>query len=848
MVEKGVQDILPLVETPSRYLGTEPNRILKDPASVALFFGLAFPDLYEIGTSHFGMQILYRVLNDVPEIAAERFFAPAVDMADHLRERREPLRSLESGRPLKHFDIVGFSLLYELTYTNVLTMLELGGLALLSREREEGDPLVVAGGPATVNPEPVADFFDAMVIGDGEVTVAAMAREALSWKAAGETRRDLLRRWACLEGVYVPSLYTVSFDGGVQRILPEGEAPFPIRRSVVADLDDALFPDAPVVPYGRPVHDRLRLEISRGCSRGCRFCQAGMIYRPVRERRPETLLGLCETSLAATGYEDLSLLSLSTGDYSSLEPLLARIVFRYAPQRVAVSLPSVRAGTLTSDMMAIIRRVRKTGFTIAPEAGSQRLRDVINKNVTEADIFDTVGEAFAAGWRVIKLYFMTGLPTETRADLEAIVDLVDRLKATRPGRGRKGGLHVSVASFVPKPHTPFQWAPQDSPTVAAEKIEWLRRRIRGQGVRLKWQDPRVSRLEGALARGDRRMASWILSAYRRGCRFDSWSDHLRYDAWLEAAEDAGVDLDRVTGRTRTVEEPLPWDHIDIRVSGAFLREEWARALRGETTADCRGETCSGCGVCDFVTLEPVLHERMGIPESGIATPEPPEPALPAGEGGEETWALVFRKTGPARFFGHLEMANLFARALRRIEAPIAFTRGFHPKPKLVFRDPLPIGMESLAETAYLTLSRAVPFPDGVAALNRELPEGLAVLSCRQAPPRAHRFGDGDIHYRVRMSGQEPMAVRRLARFMESRRWPLRKRGKKGGERLLDLRAFVAGARLSDEGRLDLVLKRRENATVRPADLLREVFLLEETAVREARVVKTGETAPGASAS
>ena len=504
---KIIQDILPLVEHPSRYLGSEINTIKKDHSKVNLCVALAFPDLYEIGTSHFGLQILYHILNHHHEIAAERVFAPGADMESHLRSSGIPMMSLESHKPINRFDIIGFSLLYELNYTNILTMLDLAHIPFLTRQRDDSHPFVIAGGPCTCNPEPVADFFDAIVVGDGENVILAMSNAWLAWKARGKSdKKTLLRNWSQIEGVYIPSFFKPKYDeNGFETLLPEFADYQAVKRTVVDDLDQAAFPDAPIIPYGKPVHDRLRIEVSRGCTRGCRFCQAGMIYRPVRERSLETLLSLSDDCIASTGYEDLSLLSLSTGDYECIFPLMECLMSRYMSRRIAVSLPSLRVGTLTPELMQLVKKVRKTGFTIAPEAGSQRLRKVINKDITQKDIENTVKNAFNLGWQVIKLYFMIGLPTETQDDLQAIVDLVKELRKIKGPKGRKGRLNVSVATFIPKPHTPFQWSSQISLADSKQKIRWLRKNLKVSGVRFKWQNPEVSMLEGLWARGDRRL-------------------------------------------------------------------------------------------------------------------------------------------------------------------------------------------------------------------------------------------------------------------------------------------------------------------------------------------------------
>jgi len=805
-------DFLTTIEKPSRYLGSEINAVRKDPNRVKLRVALAFPDLYEIGTSHFGLQILYHILNRRPEIAAERVFAPALDMEAHLRQTGGLLFSLESHTPLERFDIVGFSLLYELNYTNVLTMLELGGIPWLAAERDSCHPFVIAGGPCTCNPEPIADFFDAMVVGDGEEVMVEMARTWLEWKESGAAdRQSLLKRWSGLEGVYVPSFFEPSYDAsGLQTVVPRFKDYSNVKRAVVADLDAAPFPDRPVIPFGKPVHDRLRLEISRGCTRGCRFCQAGMLYRPVRERAPEKLFDLALESLAATGYEDLSLLSLSTGDYGCIVPLLQRLMGRFADQRVAVSLPSLRAGTLTPELMELIKKVRKTGFTIAPEAGSQRLRDVINKNISEADIVETVRDAFQAGWRLIKLYFMIGLPTETGEDLEALVALVQKLRALRGPAGRRGQINVSVAGFIPKPHTPFQWVSQLGLDEARAKIGWVQKQLAVPGLDVKWQNPEMSMLEGVWARGDRRLGRVLRAAHRRGCRFDGWGDQLKLGAWLEAFSETGIDPGFYTTRHRDLNEPLPWDHIDSLVSKEFLTAEWQKALEGAATGDCREGECNACGSCDFKRIQPRLHSATGIQQVSLANAEAPM--------AYKKIQAHYSKTGPARFFGHLELVNIFLRALRRACIPVKFSEGFHPKPRVAFDNPLPTGFESDDERMVITVPCGVSASELLEGLNPQLPEGLRIQGCSESieplpacstfricpgPSLADSFGGSFDKYDP---GQE-----------------LEISSHKGKLKKIALKDILKEVRMADPACVDITLCSEPGKSVRPTVLLKQVF-------------------------
>jgi len=832
---KSIEDILPYIEQPSRYLGGEVNSIKKDLKKIDLRVVLAFPDLYEIGSSHFGIQILYNILNLEENIAAERVFAPGPDMAGHLKSSGIPLFSLETRTPLADFDIIGFSLLYELNYTNILLMLDLAGIPFKSADRGENHPIVIAGGPCTVNPEPVADFFDAMVVGDGESVILEMARIALEWKAgASRDRNLLLSGWAGIEGVYVPSFFEAGYtSGGFQVVKPVKKGFERVRRAVVSDLDTAPFPDSPILPFSRPVHDRLRLEIARGCTRGCRFCQAGMIYRPVRERSPGVLLDLVDRALAATGYEDISLLSLSTGDYSCLTPLMKELISRYAQERVAVSLPSFRAGTLSQDIMELIRKVRKTGFTIAPEAGTPRLRAVINKNIEEKDIFDTVAWAFEMGWTTIKLYFMVGLPTETHDDIEGIVDLVMRLRRIRgagAGRSRRA-INVSVATFIPKAHVPFQWCSQIDTDTAWEKINYLRTRFRVSGLSVKWQNPETSMLEGLWARGDRRLSALLVAAYERGCRFDGWSDSFDFSKWSSAMEDAGIDPDFYLLRSRSIDEPLPWDHIDIRVSKAYLKKEYERALVGRQTADCRTDECTGCGVCDFKTILP-RSAKNGLPES-------------EGPGAKKTpaaWQRVvfeFERRGPARFFGHIEQMNIILRAIRRAGVVLMFSSGFHPKPKITFEDALPIGIESLCERFYINVAAPVMDPAMLAKrVNEHLPEGLYVSECRIAP--RNKKVQSPLFYTYRADSKSDVFKESLIeKFMDAPSFPVRKKTKKGKVRVLDLKKMVSRIKRINNRSVVLQIDTSggEGGAIRPGMALGPVFGLSETDLRGLRIIK-----------
>lgn len=832
MPSQSLEAMLPLVQHPSHYLGTEFNALKKDPQTIRLRLALAFPDLYEVGMSHLGIQILYHIFNTRKGIAAERVFAPGRDLEARMRAIGAPLCSLETSTPLSAFDIIGFSLLYELNFTNILTMLELSGQPFRARERDASHPLIIAGGPCMFNPEPLADFFDAIVIGDGEEVVLELAEAWLKWKDSGGDRGQILKRWSELRGVYVPSFFEA--DGGpngFQVTTPRFSEYTTVHKAIVSDLNQVSYPDRPVVPFGRPIHDRLSLEISRGCTRGCRFCQAGMIYRPVRERAPDTALSLAERSLVNTGYDDISLLSLSTGDYSAIHMLMEGLMDRCEPEKIAVSLPSLRVGSLTEDLMAQIKRVRKTGFTVAPEAGSQRLREVINKNISEKDLEETVESAFGLGWQLIKLYFMIGLPTEREEDLDAIVKLVKRLQKARGGKGRNRRITVSVSTFIPKAHTPFQWCSQMSVDESREKIHLLRRNLRDRDLRFKWQNPEMSLLEGLWARGDRRLSGLLIKAYEMGCRFDGWSDQFEYRRWQEAVEVCGVDVDFYTMRSRDISEPLPWDHIDCGVSKGFLRQEWERALKGQQTPDCRHGDCQLCGLCDFEVIKPVIFETHEAVRAGRGIRAGEE------EGPYKKLRVSYAKRGPARHFGHLELVKIFVRAIRRARIPLRFSEGFHPAPKIAFECALPVGTESLEEhftiQVPLHVSRET-IPDRV---NPQLPEGLTVTACNLVGGSSSQARPRRFHCSVTLK-EETFSELKLQEFLEKTEWPFTRKNNKGKSRTTDLRTVVRDLKLTSPERADMILEEGEGHNVRPTDVLGSIFGLSEETLKLATIIKS----------
>ena len=811
------------VERPSRYTGGEVNAVRKDPGSCRLRFALAFPDTYEVGMSHLGLQILYAVLNGLPEVACERCYAPWPDMEGELRRRRLPLCSLESQRPLHAFDIVGFSLQYELSYTNVLMMLDLGGIPLRREERDEAHPLIIAGGPSAYNPAPMSAFTDAFVIGEGEEVVAEIADAVMTIRRRGGKRREQLEALAALRGVYVPAIHT-----GNERI----------GKRTITDPDAWRQPLCPVVPLMKTIHDRVTLEIARGCTRGCRFCQAGMVWRPVRERTPAVLEEMAEAMLRATGHDEISLLSLSSGDYSRIEPLLTTLMDRYYARRIAIALPSLRAETLTPQLIEGIRRVRKTNFTLAPEAGTQRLRDVINKGNTEKELLATTERVFAAGWKAVKLYFMLGLPGEREEDLEGIAELARRVLRTAKNRGQ---VTVSLSTFVPKPHTPFQWQRQIGIGEIVDRQEFFKRRLKNRNISVKWHDARMSLLEGIFSRGGEETGNLIETAFRLGCRFDGWSDRFRFDLWEEALRQTGIDAGAYL-RERPRSGIFPWERIDCGVRRDFLLAEAEKAEAGEATPDCRTGSCSDCGVCDHKTIRVVTAPADAPVGTLVST------FAGRGDAGgpERAFRLRFTKLGPARFLSHMELSSALSRAMMLGGIFFVYSQGFHPHPRISFAVATAVGMESRGEFADIRIQDPqVELKTLVARINAGLPSGVAVTVMRELPP--HDFSlaklvKGFVYDIILPEGISEENLDRIEsgilHFLEAEHFNVNREAN-GKTVIKEIRPLVTDLALDRSARrICLAARFGPEGTVRPADLLTSLFGFSPAAARGVRIVKT----------
>ena len=723
MSDAALKRILSRVEKPGRYTGGEWNEIKKKPGARHMKVALAFPDVYEIGMSYLGQKILYGLLNRDRSVLAERVFAPWPDFEDELRRSGVPLTSLENGIPLRDFDIVGFSLLYELNDTNILTILDLGGIPLLAAERGEGHPMVIAGGPAAFNPEPVAGIFDAVLVGDGEEAFPEIIEALRSHRSRGLDRASSLRELAKIGGVYVPSLYVPERQSVSPLLVPRpaGDAPARITKRILKGFGRSYFPEKIVVPNLRVVFDRVAMETARGCPQNCRFCQAASLYFPHRTKEPGLVIRTVLGSLRQTGYEDCSLTALSISDYPHLGETVRCLMDELAGEKISLSLSSLRPRGLSPELVESILKVRKTGFTLVPEAGTERLRSVINKKLTDQDIWDALTAAFSGGWKLVKFYFMAGLPTETEEDLRGIVGMVRRsLDLGRSILGSYPRIHVSLSSFIPKPHTPFQWLGMDDEKTLAEKQRLVRSELgRWRTVEFKDHPVGASVLEAVFSRGDRRLTGVLVKAWSKGARFESWGDRMNFGLWEQAFAEEGVDPGDYLGPIDRA-AVLPWDHIDAGLGKAHLLSELEHALKAEPTPSCLERSCAECGGCEM--------RFWKKPAAPFRKPDLPAAPPRLGQAGDEMfrYRITYAKRAKARYMSHIDLIHVLQRSFRRAGVEVRKTQGFHPKMDFSYGPALPLGMESGGEVLEFRSSYRLAEAPFLARTNRSLPPGIRV--------------------------------------------------------------------------------------------------------------------------
>ena len=809
-------DILMKIEKPARYIGNEVNAVIKDKNQVAVRFAMCFPDVYEIGMSHLGIQILYGMFNAMEDVWCERVYSPWLDLDRIMREEQIPLFALESQDPVKEFDFLGITLQYEMCYTNILQVLDLAGIPLLAGDRGEDCPIVIGGGPCSYNPEPIADFFDIFYIGEGETRYRELLDLYKKCRAEGLARREFLLRAACIPGMYVPMFYEVTYhaDGTIADFSPTEEGvPAKILKEIAMNMTDIPYPMKPVVPYIKITQDRVVLEIQRGCIRGCRFCQAGQLYRPVRERDVDILKKYALQMLQNTGHEELSLSSLSSSDYSSLPELIDFLIEECGEKHVNISLPSLRIDAFSLDVMSKVQDVRKSSLTFAPEAGSQRLRDVINKGLTEEVILQGATMAFESGWSRVKLYFMLGLPTETEEDIRGIAELSNKIAAayfeTVPKEKRAAGSVQIVAStsfFVPKPFTPFQWAPQCTKEEFIEKAYqtrgFLAEQLNQKRIKYNWHEADASVMEGVLARGDRRLGEVILKVYQKGGFYDAWSEYYDHQRWVDTIDECGLSVDFYTSRKRETGEIFPWDFIDCGVTKEFLLREWQKAQGEQISENCKIK-CQGCGAARFgggVCTEPKDGENIKRKDIGENAHTSDDGDTPQSQPGSRTkrptirLRIKFSKHGAVRFIGHLDVMRFFQKTIRRAGIDVAYTGGFSPHQIMSFAAPLSVGHESNGEYMDIEVYSMTSCEDVLNRLNKASVPGIQITGVYVLPETAGNAmaSVAAASYTVRFApGKAPKTniAKALPAFMAKKAVLITKEGKKG-IRQVDIRPGI----------------------------------------------------------
>ncbi len=817
-----IRKVISKVSKPFRYVGGEVGSCSKGWDDVSVRICLCFPDVYEIGTSHIGLSILYKVINDTDFALADRSYAPWEDMEGVLRDCGVSLFALESQRSLKDFDILGFSLAYELTYTNVLSMLDLSGIPIRALDRGEEDPIIIAGGPCTFNAEPVAPFFDAIVIGDGENVVVEITSKISDGKRNGLSRADVLQSLSSIPGVYLPNLSSTK-EGGP-------------GRALISDLNDAPFPTFPVVAHST-TQDRLAVEVARGCTRGCRFCQAGYIYRPLRQRSMENASSLATDGLSARGDEGFSFLSLSIGDWAPLDSALSLVHEGCGDMRVEAGLPSLRTESLTDGIIAALGRARSGSFTLAPEAGSERLRRLINKGNSDEDLYASVEKVFASGWHAVKLYFMIGLPGETMEDVESIIGIAMKCRNIGRKHHKHPDITVSVSTMVPKAHTPFQWENQISMDEIREKQRYLKKHLRGPGIAYRWHDAGMSCMEGVFSRGGRELADVIEGAYRMGARFDAWDECFDLGRWRDALSEIGLNVDDYL-KERDITSSLPWEHVGVGPDREFLLKERELAFKLATTPDCARDACSNCGLCDFKSIKNRIASTPVMKNDSLATEN--ESRITDHTPSIHHYRIRYMKRGRSAFLGSIETLDAIRRAVRGGGLPLAYSEGFHPRARVSAGPALSVGMESDYEFMDLHFKGELSPDEIIAAMKDRLPDGMSVMDAREIDSKEPSIEDGMAFqkYEINFEGMDLDLSFAIKTFEDMNELiVVKERGKRKRRREVDLKGIIARLAELGDGVVEIdVLNVRPTAKV--FEMISEIFGLSEEVARSLPIKKT----------